>query len=120
MNIGYWILAGSLALFYLYAGGAKLFRNREQLQPMMAWVDRTPMPVVRLLGTLEVMGAVGLILPPLTGIAAWLSLAAAGGLGILQIGATAVHLGRADRRIGLNIALFLAAAGTVWLSTTWW
>ncbi|WP_026198001.1 DoxX family protein [Sciscionella marina] len=120
MNIAYWIVAGLLALFYLYAGGAKLLRSREQLQPMMAWVDRTPMPVVRFLGTLEVLGAIGLILPPLTGIAAWLSLAAAGGLGVLQIGAITVHLRRADRQIALNIALFLAAIGAGWLSTTWW
>ncbi|RFU82727.1 DoxX family protein [Streptomyces triticagri] len=120
MNVAYWIVAGLLGLFYLYAGGAKLVRSREQLLPMMAWVDSTPMPVVRALGTIEVLGAAGLVLPVLTGIAPWLASAAAIGFVILQIGATRVHLRRGDRQIALNATLLAAAAATVWLSTTWW
>ncbi|MBC3840887.1 DoxX family protein [Streptacidiphilus sp. 4-A2] len=119
MNIAYWIVAGLLALFYLYGGGVKLLRSREQLLPMMAWVDSTPMPAVRAIGTIEVLGAIGLILPPLTGIAPRLALAAAIGFVLLQLGATRVHLRRGDRGIALNIALLLTAAVTVWLATTW-
>jgi uncharacterized membrane protein len=86
---------------------------------MMAWVDSTPMPAVRAIGLVEVLGAIGLILPPLTGIAPWLALVAAIGFVVLQIGATTVHLSLGDRRITLNITLVLAAAVAVWLSTTW-
>ena len=119
MDVAYWIVAGLLALFYLYAGGKKVIQTREQLQPMMGWVDRTPMPAVRTIGVLEVLGAIGLILPPLTGIAPSLARAAAIGFVLLQIGATTVHLRRGEaRQIGLNIALILAAAVTVWLATT--
>jgi uncharacterized membrane protein len=119
MTVGYWIVAGILALFYLYSGGIKVIQTREQLQPMMAWVDRTPMPAVKTIGVLEVLGAIGLILPPLTGIAPGLAIAAAIGLVLLQIGAITVHLSRRDRQIALNIALILAAAVTSWLATTW-
>ncbi|MFE9446427.1 DoxX family protein [Streptomyces sp. NPDC006602] len=119
MKVAYWIVAGILALFYLYGGGIKVIQTREQLQPMMAWVDRTPMPAVRTIGVLEVLGAIGLILPPLAGIAPWLAPAAAIGFVLLQIGATTVHLRREDRHIALNIALVLAAAVTIWLATTW-
>ena len=119
MNVAYWIVAGLLALFYLYGGGIKVIRTRERLQPMMAWVDRTPMPAVRIIGVLEVLGAIGLVLPPLTGIARRLGLAAAVGFVLLQIGATAVHLRRGDRRIALNIALVLAAAVTGGLAASW-
>ncbi|WP_128800988.1 MULTISPECIES: DoxX family protein [unclassified Streptomyces] len=119
MNVAYWIIAGLLALFYLYGGGVKVVRSREQLLPMMAWVDSTPMPAVRAIGVIEVLGAIGLILPPLTKIAAWLSLVAAIGFVVLQIGATRVHLRRGDRQIALNITLLLAAAVTAWLSTAW-
>ncbi|WP_331765966.1 DoxX family protein [Embleya sp. NBC_00896] len=119
MNVAYWIVAGLLALFYLYAGGVKAVQSREQLRPMMAWVDSTPMPAVRAIGVIEVLGAIGLILPPLTGIAPWLALVAAIGFVVLQIGATRVHLSREDRRIALNITLMLAAAVTVWMATTW-
>jgi hypothetical protein len=116
MNIAYWIVAGLLALFYLYSGALKALRNRDQLRPMMAWVDRIPLPVVRALGAVEMLGAVGLILPPLTGIAPSLAVAAAVGFVLLQIGAIAVHLTGEDRRIALNIGLLATAAVTVWLA----
>ncbi len=78
MEVAYWIVAGLLAVLYLYAGGSKLVRSKQQLAPMMDWVDTIPMPVVRGIGALEVLGALGLVLPPLTGIAlavvaAWLA-----------------------------------------------
>jgi uncharacterized membrane protein len=115
----YWIVAGLLALFYLYGGGVKVVRSREGLRPMMAWVDSTPMSAVRAIGVIEVLGAIGLILPPLTGIAPWLALAAAIGFVVLQIGATRVHLKLGDRRIALNITLLLTAAVTAWSAMTW-
>ncbi|WP_328493310.1 DoxX family protein [Streptomyces sp. NBC_00414] len=115
----YWVVAGLLALFYLYGGGVKVVRSREGLLPMMAWVDSTPMPAVRTIGVIEILGAIGLILPPLTGIAPWLALAAAVGFVVLQIGATRVHLKRGDHRIALNITLLLTAAVTTWPATAW-
>ncbi|MEV6011768.1 DoxX family protein [Streptomyces sp. NPDC051976] len=119
MKVAYWIVAGPLALFYLYGGGLKVVRSREQLRPMMAWVDSMPMAAVRTVGWVELLGAIGLVLPPLTGIAAWSALAAAGGFVALQIGATRVHLRMGDRDIALNIGLLLTAAVAVWLATTW-
>jgi len=120
MELAYWIVGGLLALFFLYAGGKKVAQTKEQLQPMMGWVDRVPMRLVRIIGTLEVLGAAGLILPPLTGIALWLALAAAVGLALIQVGAIALHLSRGEARlIGLNIALHVTAGVTVWLGTTW-
>ncbi|MEU5323763.1 DoxX family protein [Streptomyces sp. NPDC021056] len=116
MNIAYWIVAGLLALFYFYAGTMKVLRSRDQLRPMMAWVDRIPLPVVRALGTVEVLGATGLILPPLTGIAPFLAPTAAIGFVLLQIAAVAVHLTGEDRRIILNVGLIATAAMTLWLA----
>ncbi len=57
MRVAYWIIAGLLAAFFLYAGGKKVAQNREQLRPMMGWVDRVPMPLVRTIGVLEILGA---------------------------------------------------------------
>ncbi|MGW4809183.1 DoxX family protein [Kitasatospora sp. NPDC004272] len=116
MEIAYWIVAGLLALVYLYGGALKVLRSPDRLRPMMAWVDRVPLPVLRTLGTLELLGAAGLLLPPLTGTAPWLAPAAATGLLLLQLGAIPVHLTGGDRRIGLNLALLAAAAAALWLS----
>ncbi|MDG9688577.1 DoxX family protein [Streptomyces mutabilis] len=117
MNIAYWIVAGLLALFYFYAGTLKVIRSRDQLRPMMAWVERMPLPALRALGVVEILGATGLMLPPLTGTAPWLASAAAIGFVLLQAGAIAVHLTGEDRQITLNVGLTATAAVTVWLAT---
>ena len=117
MKIAYWIVAGLLALFYVYAGTLKVIRSRDQLRPMMAWVDRIPLPAIRALGAVEILGATGLVLPPLTGTAPLLAPAAAIGFVLLQTGAIAVHLTAEDRRFTLNVALIATAAVTFWLAT---
>ncbi|MFF4440031.1 DoxX family protein [Streptomyces sp. NPDC001621] len=117
MNIAYWIVAGLLAIFYAYAGTLKVIRSRDQLRPMMAWVDHIPLPAVRALGTVEILGATGLIVPPLTGIALFVAPTAAIGFVLLQIGAITVHLMGGDQRIALNAGLTVTAAATVWLAT---
>ncbi|MFF0225085.1 DoxX family protein [Streptomyces sp. NPDC004629] len=111
------VVAGLLAVFYVYAGTLKVIRSRDQLRPMMAWVDRIPLPALRALGTVEILGATGLILPPLTGIAPSLATAAAIGFVLLQTGAIAVHLTGEDRRIALNAGLTVTAAVAIWLAT---
>jgi hypothetical protein len=120
MEVAYWIVAGLLALFFLYAGGLKLTRSKEQLQPTMGWVDVIPMWLVRTIGLLEVLGAVGLILPPLTGVAPVLALVSAIGFVVLQVLAAGLHLSRREGRlIGLNIGIIVLAGLTVWLATIW-
>ncbi|MER5280465.1 DoxX family protein [Streptomyces sp. NPDC002809] len=120
MEIAYWIVAGLLAAFYLYAGGKKAAQSREQLAPMMGWVDTVPMWLVRVVGVVEILGAAGLVLPPLTGIAPVLAIVAALGLLVLQVLAAALHLSRNEvGDTGLNAALITLAAVTAWLATTW-
>ncbi len=120
MRIAYWILAGALAVLYLYSGVIKVVRSKERLRPMMKWVDSMPLGLVRTIGVLEVLGGIGLILPPLAGVASWLALIAAIGLVLLQIGAISLHLSRGEVSvIGLNVGLIVAAGVTVWLATIW-
>ena len=95
--VAYWIVAGLLAVLYLFSGGSKVLRSRAQLQPMMNWVDDMPMPAVRAIGVAEILGAIGLILPPLLGVVPALTLAAAIGLLVLQIAAAAFHLSRGEK-----------------------
>ncbi|NEE04670.1 DoxX family protein [Phytoactinopolyspora halotolerans] len=120
MEIGYWIVAALLGAFFLYAGGKKVIQSQEQLAPMMAWVDTIPMWLVRCIGAVEVLGVLGLILPPLTGIAPALAVVAAIGFVVLQVLATTLHLYRGEvRETGLNVTLIAVAAVAAWLATAW-
>lgn len=119
MEIAFWVLAVLLAAFYLYAGALKVLRTQAQLQPMMAWAGTdVPMPVVRLIGAVEVLGALGLVLPPLTGVAVPLALVAALGLIVLQVLAMGVHLRRGERRESvMNVVLVVLAGVAAWCAT---
>ncbi len=120
MKIAYWIIAASLGVFYLYAGGKKVMQSKEQLAPMMGWVDTIPMWLVRVIGTLEILGVIGLVVPPLTNAVPALALAAAIGFVVLQILATGLHLSRGEAKdIGLNLVLLVLAAVEAWLATVW-
>jgi hypothetical protein len=120
MTVAYWVVAALLALLYLYSGGLKVLRSPDQLRPMMGWIDALPLRLVRTIGVLEVLGALGLILPPLTGIAPGLALAAAIGLALIQAGAISLHLSRGEANlIWLNVGLIALAGVAIWLSTVW-
>ena len=77
----------------------------------MAWVEDFSQETVRPIGTLEVLGAIGLMLPALTGILTWLTPLAAAGLVLLMIGAALTHLRRIEyRNIAVNAVLLILAA----------
>ncbi|WP_460068855.1 DoxX family protein [Streptomyces sp. YKOK-I1] len=85
----------------------------------MGWVDTVPMPLVRLVGAVEILGVAGLVLPPLTGIAPDLATLAAVGFVVLQVLAAGLHLSRGEAKAtGLNVVLILLAAVAAWLTRT--
>ena len=117
MNIALWIAAGVLAAAFLVAGLTKLFIPYETLRktPGAGWVNDFPRPFVKSLGALEVLGAIGLILPALSGVAPGLTPAAAIGLGMVMIGAAAVSFRRHEPRHAMvNLAYLLLAAFVAW------
>jgi uncharacterized membrane protein YphA (DoxX/SURF4 family) len=111
MNIVLWIVQGLLALAFLLAGLMKTFRPISTLQKNMTWVGSVAAPFVRFIGIVELLGAIGLILPEATGILPWLTVAAAVGLVIIMLCAAVFHASRREySRIGVNTVLFLLAA----------
>jgi DoxX-like protein len=120
MEIAYWIVAALLAVVYVYGGALKIVRSQEQLQPMMAWAGTdVSMRVVRFIGVVEVLGALGLVLPPLVGVAVWLAVVAAVGLTVLQVLAMGVHLRRGEgAQSTMNVALIVLAGVAAWLATS--
>ena len=89
-NTGLWIVQGLLAALFLLAGGSKLVMSAEQ----MASPGPIQLPVlfVRFIGVCETLGAIGMILPGLTGIRPGLTPLAAAGLVIIMIGASVVNV----------------------------
>jgi uncharacterized membrane protein YphA (DoxX/SURF4 family) len=90
MNIALWIIQALLAALFLFTGGMKLVLPIEEMMKQM------PLPLpgwfVRFTGVVEVLGAIGLILPWLLGIRPGLTPLAAAGLVIVMIGATVYTL----------------------------
>ncbi|HET6318310.1 MAG TPA: DoxX family protein [Chloroflexota bacterium] len=81
-----WIVQAVLALVFLLAGGMKIVTPLDVLYTQMP----LPLPGVflRFIGVCEVLGALGLILPGLTGIRPELTSLAARGLVLIMVGAT--------------------------------
>lgn len=97
MNTIVWIVQILAALAFFMAGLMKVTQPIDRLQARMAWVESlNPRSLVRVIGTLEVLGALGLVLPAVTNILPWLTPLAAAGLALTMIGALALHIRRGD------------------------
>lgn len=91
MNILLWIVQILLALLFLFAGGTKLFIPADVLQQNVPPnAIRFSEMFLKFIGALEVLGALGLLLPGITRIRKGLTSLAALGLLILMIGAVVV------------------------------
>ena len=87
MNTALWIVQIALALVFVMTGGIKLVLPLDKIPEPMRTEGLSPR-IMRIIGLLEVMGAVGVILPAWTGILPWLTSLAAAGLMLTMIGAT--------------------------------
>ncbi|HEY4018626.1 MAG TPA: DoxX family protein [Pseudonocardiaceae bacterium] len=93
MNVALWIAQGLLAAIFLASGSLKISMSKEKLIASgQTGVAPFPPLVIRLTAACELLAALGLVLPLLTGIAPILTPIAALGLVIVMIGATASHL----------------------------
>jgi uncharacterized membrane protein YphA (DoxX/SURF4 family) len=108
MNLVLWILQALLALLFLAAGIPKMTLPIPQLARRVEWAGQIPPWLVRFIGVSEVLGAIGLILPALTGIAPWLTIAAAVGLILAMLSASVFHTYRAEfARLTPSVVLLL-------------
>ncbi len=111
MNIVLWILQVVLALAFGMAGISKLTQPKEKLAAQMGWVEDFSQGTVRLIGLVELLGAIGLILPALTGILPILTPLAALGLVLVMVGAILTHQRRKETpMMAVNLVLLLLAA----------
>ena len=112
MTIAVWIVSGILAALYLFAGFSKVTQSPDKLRANFPYVETVGVRQTRVIGVLEMLGAIGLIVPVLTGILPVLTPIAAIGLVLVQVGAIIVHARRneAAKSLPMNLGLLLAAA----------
>ena len=116
MNVVLWIVAILLAAAFGFAGSAKLTQPKESLlEKGMAWAEDFSQPVIRFIGAMELLAAIGLVLPPLVGVAEVLTPLAATGLVVVMALAAATHLRRKEpQMVVVNAVLLLLAAFVAW------
>ena len=118
MNIILWIVQGLLAAMYGMAGVMKTFQT-SKAKEQLPWAKNRSDGFVRFVGISELLGAIGLILPLLTGILPWLTLLAAVGLILIQLLAIFTeHLPKKEYNI-LPINILLLALSIFILVGRW-
>jgi uncharacterized membrane protein YphA (DoxX/SURF4 family) len=114
MTIAVWIVQALVALAFGMAGLMKLTQPYDKLGKQMAWVNDFAPSTVRLIGALELLGAIGVIVPAATKILPWLTPVAALGLVLIMVGAMITHLRRHEApMISINLVLLVLAAVVV-------
>lgn len=117
MDITLWIAAGLLAAVFLASGLAKVGQSKEKLVASStgAALAAFSPAAVKGIGTAEILGAAGLILPAALDIAPVLVPVAAAGLVLLMAGAIGTHLRRGEAAvIAVPVVLLALAVFVAW------
>ncbi len=115
MNVVVWIVQILLAVAFGAAALTKLTQPKEKLRARMAWVDDYSENAIKTIAGLELLGAIGLVLPAATGILPWLTPLAAVGLALVMVGAAITHARRKETaNIAVNAVLFVLAVFVAW------
>ncbi|MFB3069897.1 MAG: DoxX family protein [Gemmatimonadales bacterium] len=98
MGTALWIVQGVLAVAFTGSGSMKLLKSHDALKadPKMGWANDFSSGFVKFIGAAETAGALGLVLPGLTGVASILTPLAGLGLVGVMLGAAATHLRRSE------------------------
>jgi DoxX-like family len=115
MTVFLWVLQGVLAAFFVVAAIPKLAQpidKQQKSQPVLQ--DYSPM-TIRFIGSVELLGAIGLIAPPLTGIVPVLAPLAATGLAVVMVLAAIAHARRREfTHVAVNVVLLIIAVVVAW------
>jgi hypothetical protein len=111
-----WVIAALLAALLIPAGLMKILQPREKLAAMgLRWVMDFSPNALKGIGAADALGGLGVVLPPLVGIAPVLAPIAAIGIVLLMIGAMVVHGRRKEYpQVAFNVVLLVLAAVLAW------
>ncbi|MFD9411660.1 DoxX family protein [Streptomyces sp. NPDC059989] len=116
MNLALWIVTGLLAAAYLVGGAFKVITPKEKIAAGGSsgrWVEEFSAGGVKAIGTLEVLAAVGLVLPAVLDVAPVLVPSAALGLVLLMLGAAIIRIRRYESKLVMVDLVYAALAAFV-------
>ena len=110
MNIALWIVQVLLAVVFVFHGVIKLAPPPD-LPAQIQWIYDMAPGLRTFVGTVELLAAIGLILPGVTKIQPRLTPLAALGLMILMVGGVVFHIPRGEfEAISINVFVFILSA----------
>lgn len=116
MNLALWIIAAVLAAVFTASGAMKLAVPKDKLVASgQGWAAEVDENAIRGIGTVEILGAIGLIVPPLVHILPVLTPLAAVGLVLVMLGAIVTHSRRKEYpNVVVNLVLLALAVTVAW------
>jgi uncharacterized membrane protein YphA (DoxX/SURF4 family) len=116
MNLALWIVTIVLAVVFVASGLMKQFVPKDKLVTSgQGWAQDVSPTNIRLIGLVEILGAVGLVLPAALHIAPVLVPLAAVGLALVMVGAVVVHARRHESmNVAVNVVLIALAVFVAW------
>jgi uncharacterized membrane protein len=115
MTVLLWIVQAILAAAIAMSGAAKAIQPKEKLAETYVWMRDVSQETVRFIGVMELLGAIGLIVPAATRIAPVLTPVAGAGLAVLLVLAAAMHIRRKEPSgVRVTAVLFSLIVLVVW------
>ncbi|MGC0273097.1 DoxX family protein [Pseudactinotalea sp. Z1739] len=111
MHIALWIVGGLLAAAYLTGGTSQVLMSKEKYRSYgesQHWVDDFTSGHIKAIGTIKIVGAVGLVLPAAVNVAPVLVPVAACGLMLVMAGAATTRFRRSEWKFLIGDLVFLS------------
>jgi hypothetical protein len=113
VNVALWVAQVILALAILGAGFDQA-ANYDDAARRLAWIGALPRRFALVLGLLEMLAAVGLIVPAWSGVQPWLTIATALAIALLMLAAVTFHARRREvPQFAFSAAFLIVAAFVV-------
>ncbi|MCF8569916.1 DoxX family protein [Gordonia sp. HY002] len=116
MNTTLWIITSVLAVAYTVGAGSQLLMSKEKYRSLAEsqhWVDDFSAGQIKAIGTIKLIGAIGLVLPTVGNVAPVLVPLAACGLMLFMAGAATTRFRRSEWALMAGDVVFLALFGFV-------
>ncbi|MCV7382556.1 DoxX family protein [Mycolicibacter longobardus] len=111
MNTTLWVIAGVAAVAFFIGGATQVLMPKEKYRSLAVsqhWVDEFSSGQLKAIGTIKMIGAIGLVLPAALGVAPVLVPLAACGLMLFMAGAATTRFRRSEWGYMVGDIAFLA------------